>query len=313
MTATSTQRRLTRILSMVPWVIAHPYPRVSEVMERFGYRTESQLAADLALLFVCGVPGYGPGDLMVAFIDDDQVILDMADYFARPLRLTPPEALGLLSAGMAVAGTSHANAALARAVEKLASTVLPEASGAIGAELPAEPEHLPTLRRAADEGRVVGITYLAVGTNRTTTRDVEPLMVYASMGKWYLSARCRLAEDLRTFRVDRVRSLEERQDFFDRPDDVEHPDIGFTASADAVYAILALGPGARWVAEYYPVDIIRDRKRELLVRFAMSDPRVAARLLVRLGRHAQLLDGDEVAREVSRLRKAILARYGETS
>ena len=296
---------------MVPWVIAHPYPRVSEVMERFGYRKESQLAADLALLFVCGVPGYGPGDLMVAFIDDDRVILDMADYFARPLRLTPPEALGLLSAGMAVAGTSQANATLARAVEKLASTVLPEVSGAVGAELPAEPEHLETLRRAADEGRVVGITYLAVGTNRTTTRHVEPLMVYASMGRWYLSAHCRLAEDLRTFRVDRIRSLEEREDFFDRPDGVEHPDIGFTASADAVYAILALGPGARWVAEYYPVDVIRDRERELLVRFAMSDPRVAARLLVRLGRHARLVEGDEVAAEVGRLRRAILARYGE--
>ena len=162
---------------------------------------------------------------MVAFIDDDRVILDMADYFARPLRLTPPEALGLLSAGMAVAGTSHANPALARAVEKLASTVLPEASGAIGAELPAEPEHLETLRRAADEGRVVMITYLAVGTNRTTTRDVEPLMVYASMGRWYLSARCRRAEDLRTFRVDRirVRSSSDRTSST-RPEDVEHPE-----------------------------------------------------------------------------------------
>ena len=311
MTAAATQRRLTRILSMVPWVIAHPYPRVSEVMERFGYKSESQLAADLALLFVCGVPGYGPGDLMVAFIDDDRVILDMADYFARPLRLTPPEALGLLSAGMAVAGTSQTNPALTRAVDKLASTVLPEASGAIGAELPAEPEHLETLRRAADEGKVVGITYLAVGTNRTTARDVEPLVVYASMGRWYLSARCRLAEDLRTFRVDRIRSLEERPQLFKRPKEVEHPDIGFTASADAVYAILALGPGARWVAEYYPVDVIRETRKEVLVRFAMSDPRVAARLLVRLGKSARLVEGEEVAGEVKRLRRAILARYGE--
>jgi len=296
---------------MVPWVIAHPYPRVSEVMERFEYRTEAQLAADLALLFVCGVPGYGPGDLMVAFIDADRVILDMADYFARPLRLTPPAARGLLSPRMAVAGTSQATPALARAVDKLAATVLPEAAGAIGAELPDEPEHLAALRRAADRGRVVGITYLAVGTNRTTTRDVEPLMVHASMGRWYLSARCQLAEDLRTFRVDRIRSLEERQDFFDRPKGIGRPDIGFTASADAVYAILALGPGARWVAEYYPVDVIRDSERETLVRFAMSDPRVAARLLVRLGKHARLVEGDEVAREVSRLRQAILARYGE--
>ena len=297
---------------MVPWVLANPYPRVSEVMGRFAYETEHDLAEDLSLLFVCGVPGYGPGDLMVAFIDDDRVVLDMADYFSRPLRLTPPEALGLLSAGMAVAGTSHANPVLARAVDKLASAVFPEASDAIGAELPVEPEHLETLRQAAGDGRVVQISYLSVGANRTTTREVEPLMVYASMGRWYLSAYCRLADDRRTFRVDRIRSLTERADSFTRPPDTDPPTVEFTPSADAIYAILALGPRARWVAEYYPVDVVRDRENELVVRFAMSDALVAARLLVRLGKQARLVEGDEVARETDRLRRAILAGYGET-
>ena len=312
MIATATQRRLTRILAMVPWVLANPYPSVSEVMERFGYETETDLAKDLSMLFVCGVPGYGPGDLMVAFIDDDRVVLDMADYFSRPLRLTPPEALGLLSAGMAVAGSSQANPALSRAVEKLASAVFPEGSDAIGAELPAEPDHLEALRRAAGRRHVVELTYLSVGTNRTTIREVEPLMVYASMGSWYLSARCRLADDRRTFRVDRIRTLSERAERFAAPQEADRPVIGFTPSADAIHATLALGPGGRWVAEYYPVDVIRDGEEEMLVRFAMSDARVAARLLVRLGRQARLVEGDEVARETERLRGAILAGYGES-
>lgn len=311
MTAASTQRRLTRILAMVPWVLAHPYPMVSEVMERFGYRTESELAKDLSLLFVCGVPGYGPGDLMVAFIDDDRVILDMADYFSRHLRLTPPEALGLLSAGMAVAGTSLGSPALTRAVRKLASAVFPEASEVIGVEMPTEPEHLEPLQRAAREHLVVGITYLSVGTNRTTSRAIEPLMVYASMGRWYLSAHCRLAAGRRTFRVDRIRSLEETRETFVPPPDTDHPTIGFTPSADAIYAELALGTGARWVAEYYPVDVIRDSGSEMVVRFAMSDARVAARLLVRLGDKAGLVAGEEVQRELDHLRSEILARYDE--
>ena len=136
-------------------------------------------------------------------------------------------------------------------------------------------------------------------------------MVYASLGRWYLSALCRLAQDRRTFRVDRIRSLSERPYYFDRPQNADRPEIGFTASADAVYTILALSPRARWVAEYYPVDVIRDGEKEMLIRFAMSDPLVAARLLVRLGRHARLIEGDEVAQETSRLRRAILARYGE--
>jgi proteasome accessory factor C len=83
---------------MLPWVIANPGATVDEVCERFGY-SQKDLIADLDLVFVCGLPGYGPGDLMVAYVEDDEVVVDMADYFARPLRLTPAEGLGLLAAG----------------------------------------------------------------------------------------------------------------------------------------------------------------------------------------------------------------------
>ena len=54
-----TARRLTRILSMVPWVIANQGASVAEVCRRFGY-TERELIEDLNLVFVCGLPGYGP-------------------------------------------------------------------------------------------------------------------------------------------------------------------------------------------------------------------------------------------------------------
>ena len=69
MTSPRTTKRLNKILAMLPWVIAHPGASVDEVCERFDY-TKAELAADLDLVFVCGLPGYGPGDLMVAYIDD---------------------------------------------------------------------------------------------------------------------------------------------------------------------------------------------------------------------------------------------------
>ena len=310
MSAESTRRRLNRMLAMVAWVIAHPYPRVSEVMERFGYRQKKQLAKDLALLFVCGLPGYGPEDLMVAFIEDDLVVLDMADYFSRPLRLTPPEALGLLSAGMAATGLDPPNPALDRAVEKLTGALFPEATGALDAELPPEPEHLDILRGAAADRRAVRITYLSVGANRTTTRVVEPSRVQASLGWWYLQAHCRLAGAGRTFRVDRIRSLEVLDETFGQAPGGP-PEVGFTPSADSVYTVMALGEKARWVAEYYSVETVSDDGGELVVRFASSDPRTAARLLIRLGGRARLVEGEETAQETERLRSVLLARYGE--
>ena len=79
--------RLQRLLVLVPWVMAHPEATVDEVCERFDMTRET-LIADLELLYVTGVPPYGPGDLMEAWVDGDKVHIGFADWFARAPRLT---------------------------------------------------------------------------------------------------------------------------------------------------------------------------------------------------------------------------------
>ena len=135
MTRERTAVRLSRLLGMLPWVIAHPGAEVSEVCSRFGY-TRAELARDLAAVFVSGLPGYGPGDLMVAYIDGDEVVVDLADYFARPVRLTAAEGLALLAAGMALASSGAAPEALPTAVAKLAAVLVPD-DGTLAVGLPA--------------------------------------------------------------------------------------------------------------------------------------------------------------------------------
>src|SRR5690606_17863482 len=94
--------RLTRILAMLPWVIANPGATIEEVRDRVGYKDTEDLARDLDVVFVCGLPGYGPGELMGAYIDGGEVLVDAADYCGRAPRLSPTEALSMLAAGMAV-------------------------------------------------------------------------------------------------------------------------------------------------------------------------------------------------------------------
>ena len=308
MSSPKTAQRLNRILAMLPWVIAHPGATVDEVTERFGY-SQKELLSDLDLVFVCGLPGYGPGELMEAYVEGDEVVVDMADYFARPLRLNPAEALGLLAAGMALASTDQAPPALERAVEKLATAVLPEAADTLAVELAAEPEVLDQLRTAASDRQVSHITYVSLARNEQTERDVEPWAVFSSLGNWYLSAYCRLKQEERVFRVDRVRDVAILDETFDPPDELPTPEVRFTPSEDDVYATLALGQRARWVAEYYPVETVEDDGERLVVRFAASDPLVVARLLLRLGDAAELLEGGAVRAATDDLRRRILGRY----
>jgi proteasome accessory factor C len=303
-----TAARLTRILTMLPWVIANPGSTVDEVCSRFGYRTHEDLARDLDMVFVCGLPGYGPGDLMVAFIDDDEVVVDTADYFERAPRLSPTEALSMLAAGMAVLSAGAGSPALESAVDKLAATVAPDSDG-LAVDVAAEPDLVGPLREAAASDRVVEITYTSLARGETTRRQVEPWAVFASLGNWYLTGYCRMAEAERIFRLDRIRAMDSTDESFQRPAETPEPQVRYTPSDDDVRCRIALRPGARWVLDYYPVDVVEESEEEIVIDFAAADPSVAARLLLRLGDRARLLRGEEVEEALSDLGGRILARY----
>src|SRR5580704_13931981 len=116
--------RLRRILAVVPWVVAEDGPTLAEVCARFGYGSEAELQDDLNLLFMCGVPPYTPDALIEVDIGDGRVWIRYADWFARPLRLTPAEALSLVAASTALlAEGGGVESPLARGLAKLAGAL----------------------------------------------------------------------------------------------------------------------------------------------------------------------------------------------
>jgi proteasome accessory factor C len=305
-----TASRLSRILAMIPWAIANPGASVEEVCRRFQY-SQKELAQDLNIVFVCGLPGYGPGDLMSAEIIDDEVIIDLADYFADAPRLAPAEALALLAAGMATVGAGHGGEVLESAVRKLEAVVLPTGSDVIDINIAAEPELVATFNQATADNQVVTMTYWSLSRDEVTEREVEPWSVFSSLGNWYVIGHCRLAGSQRVFRVDRIKSAVKTGETFTPPKSIPAPQVRYVPSVDDVRARIALLPPARWVVEYFPVEVVSDKPEELLVDFSASDPLVAAQLLLRLGPDARLIEGKEVATALDQLRQKVLALYSK--
>ena len=309
MTRSRTAARLTRILTMLPWVIANPGSTVAQVCDRFGYQSERELARDLDMVFVCGLPGYGPGDLMVAYIEDDEVVVDTADYFEGAPRLTPAEILSTLASGMAVLASGQGSPALESAVDKLVATLTPDTGEGLAVDVSAEPELVGTLREAAAANRVVDMTYVALGGGRTTDRAVEPWTVFTSLGNWYLTGYCRRAQDERVFRVDRIKRFDVTGEEFTPPAETPEPVVAYTPSEDDVRCVIRLSAQAGWVLDYYPVDVRAEGEGWVEIEFSATDVSIPATLLLRLGDRAQLLEGAEVADELRRLGGRILDRY----
>jgi len=303
-----TAQRLTRILAVLPWIISHDGAETADLVDRFGYRDTAELIQDMHLVFVTGLPGYGPGDLIDVDVYDDEVFVDAADYFSRPLRLTPAEALGLLASGMTLIQSDQAPPALHSAVEKLAAIVVPADGDAVTFDVPT-PEFVRPLREAVSSGQLARIGYVGVATNERTERDVEGWSVFFNLGNWYLSGYCRLAEASRVFRIDRMDSVEVLAETYDIPDAPVQTTIDYQPSKTDEQVQFTLAPSASWVAEYYPVEVEELDHGRLRITMGVSDPLVAARLLLQLGDTVSDISGDAVRSSLADLRSRIVTRY----
>ncbi len=316
------QDRLARLLAIVPWVTSRDGPPVAEVCERFGV-LEEELLADLDLLFLCGVWPYTPDALIEVDVADGRVWIRMADYFRRPLRLTPQEGLALVSAGstlLAVPGADP-DGALARALAKLETVLGVGAGDEVDVELgQVAPDVLDVLRAAADRPEKVSIDYYSFGRDGHSVRVVQPWRVFNEAGEWYLSGWCELAGGDRLFRVDRVSQARPTGDTFDPPQvragglpqgaralgprrqELYHP------GPDEPLWVLDLDPPARWVVERYPnegVSALPDGRLRVSLR---SGQRAwIERLLLRAGPHVTVVEGDpSVGRQAA---DRLLRRY----
>ena len=92
----------------MPYLHAHGEVRLDEAAAGARRRTRTSCSRDLKVLFMCGLPGGYPDDLIDVDIDalegpdgvraDGVIRVSNADYLARPLRLSPTEASAVIVA-----------------------------------------------------------------------------------------------------------------------------------------------------------------------------------------------------------------------
>jgi proteasome accessory factor C len=294
----TSQAQVRRLLSLVPYLREHDGAAVADVATAFGVSPRT-LRADLGVLWMCGMPGLSPGDLIdidMDAVDGEGVIhLSNADYLTRPLRLTADEALALVLALRTlreIAGPDQ-RAATDRALAKLehASGTAPTGQASVSVTSASE-DVQATLADGLQRGRRLDLTYDVATRDETTQRFVDPLRLFVLDGNGYLEAWCYRADGLRTFRLDRVAAASVTDEPV-QPHDVELTDLSagwFASMADAPVVTLELRPEAAWVAEYYPTESAAPRPDGgVVASFRVTDPSWLRQLLLRLGGAARVL------------------------
>lgn len=291
--------RLRRIVGMLPWIAAHPGVTHGEIAARFDLSVED-VTADLATVFMVGVPPYSPDAMIDVITEGDRVTVRLGDAFTQPLRLSDRELLCLYVAVRAAAEAGADDDVLRTAAAKLAATLGIDQSERISIDLgDADPDILGACRTAADQGRQLDIDYYSFSTDHEQQRRVEPHAVFARDGHWYLWAWCHRAGDDRMFRVDRIRRATEIGEpvAAAAPSALPEP----RPDADRVpTVVLAVEPRRRGVVdEFRPIHVEELPDGRLAMEVAVGGHAWLARLVLTLGPHAEVLDRADRPRSLS--------------
>jgi proteasome accessory factor C len=198
--------RTARLLDLVPYLNTHQGIALKELAQHFDV-TQAQMSADLTTLWMCGLPGYTPLELMDLEFESGFVSIRNAPTLSKPRAITFQEGVALLL-GLDLIASSLPDdrqdllAATKSLQERLTKILgvpikLSVATGTSGAVSTAIAQALQT-----NAGLV--IRYHSMYKDLITERTVIPVDTYQTETNHYMRAYCLSALDYREFRVDRI-------------------------------------------------------------------------------------------------------------
>ncbi|WP_454175222.1 helix-turn-helix transcriptional regulator [Gordonia sputi] len=318
--STAQSRRLSRLLALVPYFSTRGGISMEKAASDLGV-TPAQLRKDLEQLFVCGLPGYYPDDLIELEFSEGYVDVGFTAGMDRPLRLTGAEASVLLVALQALvdmAGVLDQQAAR-RAIAKIEQ--------AVGKSLPAvatvsvdDDEKNPTyatVRQAVTEGRALDLTYYSATRDSVSQRVVDPIRLQGLNSNTYLEAWCRGSEGVRLFRFDRIEAAQLRDEPSTPPASVAGTQQSVLLGDDPDHRSveIEIDPEQAWVLDYYRIDplddvvVAKESDEPIRGRLAYGSLEWLTRFLLGFGGTVRVVDDREIDDAVTNAAHAARARY----
>jgi len=206
--AVSPLERTSRLLDLVPYIYTHQGISLVDLAEVFEVST-NQMISDLTTLWMCGLPGYTPLELMDLDFESGYVTISNAPTLARPRSITHEEGVALvLGLDVLRSGISTERTDLIEAIVSLSQRIarLVNLPLALSASSDISHEIATSIKEAISHRSGLQISYHSLYKDEISARVVLPLEMLESQGFLYLHAYCFTSLDFRHFRIDRIQS-----------------------------------------------------------------------------------------------------------
>ena len=198
--------RTARLLALVPFLTTHQGIAISELAKTFD-TTVKEITDDLNTLWMCGLPGYTPLELIDLEFESGFVSIRNAETLAAPRALDRAEALSIyMGLDLLGAELGGSNSSLVTEItnlqEQLRSQLISAPQVQIEASLNSEFRAL--ILRSIRRRGWLEITYHSAANDQVSKRQVAPYELSQSGSHEYLQGYCDSAKGVRNFRADRI-------------------------------------------------------------------------------------------------------------
>ena len=201
--------RALRTMDLIPYILENPGVSITKLAKQFSV-TEKQIESDLQLVFMCGLPGYTPYELIDLIFEDGIVSIIDPQVLDKPRRFTKSE-LVVIALGLQLLGELSSSDSTRLSKIKLLSNKITQLGGSnsvIFAPSSSKSPFVEVISKAITNKKSLTIQYQSLVKDEVSIRTIFPHNLYFMNGNLYLSAMDLTAKADRVFKVELIKTCE---------------------------------------------------------------------------------------------------------
>ena len=201
--------RALRTMDLIPYILENPGVSIEKLAKQFSV-TEKQIESDLQLVFMCGLPGYTPYELIDLIFEDGVVSIIDPQVLDKPRRFTKSE-LVVIALGLQLLSELSSSDSTRLSKIKLLSNKITELGGSnsvIFAPSSSKSPFVEVISKAITNKKSLTMQYQSLVKDEVSIRTIFPHNLYFMNGNLYLSAMDLAAKADRVFKVELIKTCE---------------------------------------------------------------------------------------------------------
>lgn len=295
--------RALRTMDLIPYILENPGISIGKLAKQFSV-SEKQVESDLQLIFMCGLPGYTPYELIDLIFEDGVVSIIDPQVLDKPRRFTKSELVVIVLGLQLLSELSASDATRSGKLQLLSNKImkLGGSNSVVIAPSSSKSPYVEVITRAITDKKSLTIQYQSLVKDEISVRAIIPHSLYLMNGNLYLSALDLKAKSDRIFKVELIKNCE-------IGNEISSEAVGQDSSA--VEVVLDVQRAYRNFIERNSsiITAVEEQKNSFRVHLKLNNLEWLKRSILSNSPGIKVVSPPSLAQEVAELAASLLASY----